>query len=100
MSPGAYPFTRPGDTHPGYPANPEPRLLAALCHRENRTKRVCENSGAKVVRVTIRTRGVLLMLHSGPAATLKSLESAYPLKHAPPPPLYEELRGWKRGVDP
>ena len=58
---------------------------------ENRTKRVCENSWARVVRVTVGARDVLLMLHSGPAATLKSLEPAHPLKHAPPPPLYREL---------
>ena len=57
-------------------------------------------SGARVVRVTIGTRNVLLILHSGPAATLKSLEPAQPLKHAPPPPLYGELRGWKRGAEP
>jgi hypothetical protein len=50
--------------------------------------------------VTIGTRDVLLILHSGPAATLTSLDPAHSLKHAPPPPLYRELRGWKRGVEP
>ena len=71
-----------------------------MCHRENRTKRVCENSGARVVHVTIGTRDVLLILHPGPAATMTSLNPAHSLKHAPLPPLYREHRGWRRGVEP